>query len=192
MNQQEFFERLLQALARLEIPYMITGSVGAFAYGEPRMTNDMDVVVELPAQKVDALAQEFPPGAFYFPPRDSILAEIRTRGQFNVIHVESGSKVDVILRKDTVFARIEFGRKRSLPFSRGFAADTASAEDIILSKLDFYRKGGSEKHMTDILGMLRVSGATLDLEYLREWSQALGLEDLWRSVQARLRSEPSP
>ncbi len=188
MNQQQFFEKVLQAVERLEIPYMVTGSVGAFAYGEPRMTNDMDVVLEIAADKVEALAQEFPPGAYYFPPRASVLEEIRRRGQFNVIHVESGSKVDLIVRKDTAFARAEFGRRHSLPFSAGHDAASASPEDIILSKLDYYRKGGSEKHVTDILGILRVSGKVLDFDYLESWAPRLSLDEVWHKVVARFKA----
>ncbi|MBI4584842.1 MAG: hypothetical protein HY717_12575 [Planctomycetes bacterium] len=65
MNQREFFEKVLAALKALEIPYMITGSVGAIIYGEPRLTNDMDVVVELPADRIDDLSKQFPSHDFY-------------------------------------------------------------------------------------------------------------------------------
>ncbi len=183
MNQQEFFERVLRALERLEIPYMVAGSVGAIAYGDPRLTNDLDVVVDLNAAKVERLAEEFRPPDFYFPPSPSILEEIRRRGQFNVLHVDSGSKADLIIKKDTEFASAEFARRRKVPFTQGFSASTASPEDVILSKLHFFKSGGSEKHLRDIAGVLQVSGPGLDLAHIERWVAKLHLEDSWQAAR---------
>jgi hypothetical protein len=183
MNQKEFFERVLRALERLEIPYMVTGSVGAILFGEPRLTNDMDVVVELPVDAVEPLASAFPPSEFYLPPREAMLSEIEARAQFNLIHVGSGSKVDLILRKDRTFSRTEFARRIRVPFSDGFDATSATPEDIILSKLEYYRMGESQKHLEDVRGMLRVSGRHLDMRYTREWAGKLGLLDILDELQ---------
>jgi len=182
VNQQQFFETVLLALARNDVPFMLTGSVGAFAYGEPRLTNDMDVVVDLSPAKVDGLAREFSSKGYYFPPRAAVLAEILRRGQFNILHVESGSKVDLIIHKGTPFAHTEFARKLLLPFSPEFDSPTATAEDIIISKLDYFRRGGSQKHLSDILGILRVSGETLNLSYLATWVGRLDLNNEWQQV----------
>ena len=183
MNQRQFFEHVLRTLEDLRVPYMVTGSVAAIAYGEPRLTNDMDVVLELAAESVDRLAAAFPAGRFYFPPHATVNAEIVRRGQFNVIHVESGSKVDFILRKDSEFSRTEFARRKSVPFTGELEAISATPEDIILSKLRFYEESRSEKHASDIRGMLRVSGDSLDLEYLEGWAARLGLSSAWRAVR---------
>lgn len=118
MNQKEFFEKVLRALEELKIPYMITGSVGAILFGGPRLTNDMDVVVELPIGAMERLCGEFPPEDFYLPPREVIRSEIDARTQFNLIHVGSGSKVDFIIRKENDFARAEFARRIRVPFLR--------------------------------------------------------------------------
>ncbi len=183
MNQREFFEKVLAALKVLDIPYMITGSVGAIIYGEPRLTNDMDVVVELPADKIDDLSKRFPSPDFYFPPPNSIRDEISRRGQFNIIHVGSGSKVDLIIRKATEFARTEFARKQKVHFSENLQVDSATPEDIIISKLRYFQMGGSPKHLLDIEGILRISGKMMDREYLQDWIGKLGLGEEWMKVR---------
>jgi len=182
VTQQKFFEKVLRALDRLEIPYMIGGSVGAMLYGEPRMTNDMDVVIELPLRKISPLADEFSTEEFYFPPTEAVENDVKRRGQFNIIHVESGSKVDMIIKKATEFAQEEFARKRPVTFSRTFEAFSASPEDIIISKLTYYDEGESEKHLEDIRGMLRVSGEAIDRTYIERWARTLGLQKHWSKL----------
>jgi hypothetical protein len=184
VTQREFFEKVLSAFAELDTAYMIAGSVGAMLYGEPRMTNDMDVVVELPIGKAGALAERFKGEAFYFPPLEVVQNEVRRRGQFNIIHVESGSKVDVIIRKDGDFAETEFSRRRKVPFSEALEAISASPEDIIIAKLKYYAEGGSDKHLEDIRGILQVSGDEIDRQYIEKWTGHLGLGEHWAKVQS--------
>ena len=176
MTQQEFFEHVLKVLNDLDIKFMVTGSVGAMLFGEPRMTNDMDVVVDIRKDKAAALSREFTSEEFYFPPVEAIEADIDHRGQFNILHVESGSKVDLIIKKDTDFARTEFSRMQTVAFSEKMEASSASPEDIIISKLKYYDEGGSEKHIRDVRGMLDVSGDDVDRLYIRKWIKQLGLD----------------
>ncbi|OGV74354.1 MAG: hypothetical protein A3K19_27355 [Lentisphaerae bacterium RIFOXYB12_FULL_65_16] len=183
MTQQEFFEQVLLALDRAGVPYMVTGSVGAMLYGEPRMTNDMDVVIDPDPRQVSVLARAFEGDDFYFPPLDTVFEEIRCRGQFNILHVGSGSKVDLIVRKDTEFARTEFGRRQVVPFSARVDSSSATPEDIILAKLIYYRMGSSQKHIDDIRGILAVSAEVLDLAYLNAWVDRLDLRQVWHMVQ---------
>jgi len=184
MTQQEFFEAVIVALERLDIPYMVTGSVGAMLYGEPRMTNDMDVVIEpLPAHAA-LLARLFEGDDYYFPPVEVVTEEIRRRGQFNILHVGSGSKVDLIVRKETEIARAEFARRQSVPFSADLDSASATPEDIIISKLAYYQISPSQKHIGDIRGILAVSGDDLDRSYLNEWIERLELGSAWEEAQA--------
>ncbi len=143
MTQQEFFEAVLSALGALNVPYMVVGSVGSMLYGEPRLTNDMDVVVDLAPGQAAGLARAFASAQFYFPPIETVLEAIRSRGQFNIIHIGSGSKVDAIVRKDDAFAREEFSRRRSVPFSARIECMSATPEDILLAKLRWMKAGGS-------------------------------------------------
>jgi len=142
----------------------------------------MDLVVEMPTDAIDPLSAEFLPKDFYLPPKPVVLSEIEARGQFNLIHVGSGSKVDFIIRKDRDFSRTEFARRLRVPFSENVDTTSATPEDIILSKLQYYDSGRFEKHLEDIRGILRVSAGVLDIDYIDEWASKLNLADLWKDV----------
>ena len=183
MTQQAFFEHVVRVLEKTDIPYMVTGSVAAMAYGEPRLTNDMDVVVALMPRHIGPLLAAFDTEDFYCPPREVILDEIRHRGQFNIVHVVSGSKVDLILRKDTDFAREEFTRRHVVALTPDTDSSLATPEDVILSKLVYFRMGESRKHLDDIAGMLRVTGEELQLEYIDGWVVRLGVQECWAAAK---------
>lgn len=183
MNQKEFFTEVLKILERLHIPYMISGSVGSMLYGEPRMTNDIDVVVEMKEEKVEDLLNQFDEEQYYFPSIEFVKESIKRKSQFNIIHLGSGSKVDIIFKKSTEFAEIEFSRKRQMPFTEDFNAFTASPEDIIISKMAFYHLSGSEKHIKDIASVLIISGDQIDHKYLGDWISRMGYQDIWDKVQ---------
>ena len=185
MTQRDFFLRVLKTLETLDIPYMITGSVGAMLFSEPRLTNDMDVVVELLAGHVGAIEAAFMPPEYYAPPQDVVRGEIAACRQFNIIHVASGSKVDLILRKNRPYDRQAFLRRQKVPFTEAYDAFSASAEDIILSKLRSYREGESQKHLADIRSLLRVSGETIDRDYLEHWAAEIEVLNLWCGLAGR-------
>ena len=189
MNQQQFFEKAVRALETLEIPYMVAGSVAAVVYGEPRMTNDMDVVVDLRPESAGPLAGSFTPPDFHYPSQPTVLEEIRRRGQFNILHLASGSKVDLILRKATEHGASEFPRRQLQPMTTSQDAYFASPEDVIIAKLAFYLEGRSEKHLADVAGILRVQGDTLDRAYLEAWVKKLGLDEVWRASLSRSRKQ---
>lgn len=152
---------------------MVVGSVASMVYGEPRMTHDLDVVIDiLPADSVK-LETLFPLEEFYCPPLEVLRSEIVHRGQFNLMHHESGLKIDLMIRKATAHSLEEFERRRQVPFWKGVEVFLASPEDIILKKLVFYREGGSEKHLKDIRGI--VAETPLDESYLQKWLETLGL-----------------
>ena len=183
MKQERFFAAVLDALEKVHIPYMIAGSVAAMLYGEPRMTNDMDVVVELTADRVDDFLSHFTGDDYYAPSGEFVRSVVATGGSFNIIHVPSASKVDLIVRRRTAFAEQEFSRRRRLPFTEHFEASVATPEDVILSKLLFYTQGRSEKHLTDIAGVLRVSAGQIDGRYIESWVVRLGLQDTWHTAK---------
>jgi hypothetical protein len=185
VTQHEFFTLVLKSLESCGIPYMVSGSVGAMLYGEPRLTNDIDVVVEITPDQAERLRNDFPAEAFFFPSPEFIREAIRHRGQFNVIHVESGSKADLIVRKAGEFAAVEFARRRALDFTDDFQAQTATPEDVILSKLAAHRAGGSDKHLADISSILEISGDLLDQSYLDRWIEVLNLGSVWQAILKR-------
>jgi hypothetical protein len=174
MDISELLRYVAGVLERLGIPYFVTGSVATIFFGEPRLTNDIDIVIDLPPNRIPALCAAFP-GEFYLS-EEAVRRAVSRRGQFNVIHPTSGLKVDLIVTSGSAFDRSRFFRVRRL---------TPSPEDVILKKLEFYQEGGSDKHLRDIASILKVSGETLDRTYIAEWADRLGLAEIWREVRDR-------
>jgi hypothetical protein len=185
MGPFELLRRIVDVLTRLEIPYLVTGSVGAMAYGEPRLTNDIDIVAAIEQRHIADLIAAFPESEFYVSER-MILDAIRHRTQFNIIHPQSGLKVDIIVRKDTAFDRCRFSRIRRVKPSDDYYANFAAPEDIIIMKMRYYKEGGSEKHLRDIAGILKISRDDVDIAYITEWSGRLGLTDIWETILRRV------
>jgi hypothetical protein len=185
MGPYELLQRIVETLERLDVPYLVTGSVAAMAYGEPRLTNDIDIVAAIEERHIAALMAAFPPDEYYFS-EEAIREAIRRRLQFNIIHPSSGLKVDVIIPKDTPFDTSRFGRVRRIKPAESYMARFAAPEDIIIMKMQYYRDGGSEKHLRDITGILKVSRDEVDLNYIAEWSGRLGVTDVWEMILKRV------
>lgn len=184
MDQDELLRFTVAALERVGVPYLVTGSVATIFFGEPRFTNDLDVVVDLPADRIAAFCEQFPPEDFYLD-REAMARALRRRGQFNVIHPRSGLKIDVIIGGDSAFDRSRFSRAVRVSPAADFTASFASPEDVIVKKMEYYREGGSDKHLRDIAGVLRVSGDRVDRRYVEEWAGRLGLTEIWMGIVER-------
>jgi hypothetical protein len=180
MTEYEVFAFVIDILEKLRIPYMIGGSVAAIAYGEARLTLDMDVVIDMNKEQAKQFADSF--GQEYYVNLDSILEAMRTRGHFNIIQSEKGIKVDFYLLKDEVFDQEEFLRKRREAFDEKREAVFAAPEDVILKKLEWYKMGESQKHIDDIKGVLRISGGKLDMPYIEKWALKIGVQDIWQKI----------
>ena len=185
MEQFDLRAYLVEVLEKLGLEYFITGSVAATYYGEPRFTNDIDVVVRLSEEIVAQFCAQFPAADFYVS-EDAAKHAVRSRGQFNIIHPDSGFKVDVIVPPDTPFDQSRLSRKQLGHADPRHDAFFASPEDVILKKLQYYQEGGSEKHIRDITSMLKVIGDRLDVQYIRLWVTALGLTDTWEAILNKL------
>lgn len=180
MKEHKVFAQVIDVLERLNIPYMIGGSVAAIAYGKARLTLDMDIVVDMDKNQARQFVQSF--GQEYYVSLESILEAIRTGGHFNIIQSEEGIKVDFYLLKSDVFSREEFSRRRIEAFDEERRATFASPEDIILKKLEWYKMGESQKHLDDIKGILEISKSKLDLSYIDKWSLKLGVYEIWQKL----------
>lgn len=172
-------EPVVAALEQLGIAYRIGGSVASSALGVPRSTLDVDVVCELTLEHVEAFVG--PLVEAYYVDAEMIRDAVRRQSSFNLIHLETMTKVDVFVRKDGSYDREVFARatRCSLePATREF--DLTTAEDIVLRKLEWFRLGGelSERQWLDVLGVLRVQQPTIDLVYMRRWAGVLGVADL--------------
>lgn len=179
-NMMDVFTGVIRKLEEANIPYMVVGSIASMVYGEPRMTHDLDLVIDLMAGKVGEMTNLFPSTDFYCPPLEIIAAEVGERGQFNLLHHHTGLKIDVMIRKQTEHAITEFGRRRRIRIWKDTTVFLAAPEDVILKKLTFYREGGSEKHLRDIRGIL--AHTKVDDAYLIEWIKKLRLEEEWQRV----------
>ncbi|HOU89722.1 MAG TPA: hypothetical protein PLU22_01690 [Polyangiaceae bacterium] len=188
MREPEPFLVFVDKLAELGVPYMVTGSVAALLYGEPRLTHDVDVVVDLASRAaIHRLPELFPDDAFYCPPLEVIVQEAsrRQRGHFKLIEQLTGLKADVYLANEDPLALAGLQRRRSLEVG-GRPLVVAPPEYVVVRKLEFFREGGSEKHLRDIEGILRVSGELVDEPWLEGWVRRLGLEALWARCRDHL------
>ena len=185
MELFELLQKIVEVFEHLHIPYLVTGSVAAMAYGEPRLTNDIDIVAAVEERHIGDLLKAFPSNEFYVD-EETMRKAIRDGGQFNIIHPASGLKVDIIIKQNTPFDSSRFGRLRRIYPAESYQANFASPEDVIIKKMEYYKGGGSEKHLRDIAGILKISGETVDKDYIAEWSRRLGLTEIWDAIQRRL------
>lgn len=190
MEPSDLLPYCVQLLERMRVPYFVTGSVATIYYGEPRYTNDIDMVVALPAERAAEFVRAFPASSFYLSD-EAVRMAIEAHGQFNILHPESGLKVDVMIPEDTPFNRSRFARTVRVRPTAGLEACFAAPEDVIIKKLEYYREGGSEKHLRDITGVLKISGERIDRRYIAEWAARLGLDAVWNAVERRAASAPS-
>ena len=155
----------------------------AIVYGQPRTTNDLDVVIELKATDLPRLRAAFPESDYYLPPDEIIDVEIHRaqRDHLNALHHDSGFKADLYPMGQDALHQWAFPQRRPIPHG-GQTISFAPPEYVILRKLEYFREGGSTKHLTDIRAMLDVSGDTIDRGTLVEWIARLGLQAEWSRV----------
>ena len=172
---------VIDVFEKLGVRYYIGGSVASSAHGIARSTQDIDIIADLHVQHarlmVDALTQSF------YVDLEMVQEAIQHRTSFNLIHLESLTKIDIFLLKPRPFDLQAFERTSSSGLENSVAGrqfQLASPEDIILNKLEWYRQGGeiSERQWTDVLGVLKVQSKSLDRAYLLRWAVQLGVEDL--------------
>jgi hypothetical protein len=190
MVQSDLLRHLVQTLETLGIPYLITGSVASITYGEPRFTKDIDVVVDLKSSQVADLCKAFPEPEYYCSV-DAATQAVRQRSQFNVLQLTTGLKVDIIIAGESAFDRSRLARGIRMPVGVDFAATFAAPEDVAVKKLEYFKMGGSEKHLRDIAGMMKVQAKRVDNEYLSSWIARLGLSAEWQLVKNRLEETSS-
>lgn len=185
MEQRELLKRVIEVLRLLDVRYMLVGSYASGAWGEPRFTYDIDIVVSLAPEQVGAFIAAFPEADFYVS-EDAIRQAIAAHGQFNLIHSVSGHKVDFMIEPSSAWGRQQLTRRRLVELDAGLSTYVGAPEDIILSKMLYYQEGGSEKHLRDITGILKVSGDQVDRAYVARWAAELGVMDIWQAILKRL------
>ncbi|HEV2692725.1 MAG TPA: hypothetical protein VG347_07480 [Verrucomicrobiae bacterium] len=175
----------LRPMNRLGLRYIVSESTASILYGEPRFTNDLDLVVFLRLDDVGRLIEAFPAPEFYVPPQEVIMAEIarEQKGQFNLVHMGTGFKADFHTTGRDEFNAWAFRHARKMEFN-GEMISVAPPECVIVRKLEFFREGGSDKHLRDIGTMLKVSREEINMAELNEWVRRPGVEAEWKKASA--------
>lgn len=181
MSQPELLRRVVNSLRRLNIPYMLTGSLASSLQGEPRSTHDVDLLVDLKMGEIAPLLDELREPNFYVS-QSAVEAAVRDRRMFNLLETTTGDKVDFWLVTQEPFDQSRFQRRQSAQFLK-FEVDVSSPEDTILMKLKWAKdSGGSEKQFNDALRVFEVQKGRLDLDYIEYWVDELDLATAWQRL----------
>lgn len=184
MTQSEIFERVVEILERVRIPYMIVGSIASTAYGRPRLTHDMDIVVDLRWNQIDEFVSNFDQS--WFVDKEMVKKAVEDKFHFNVIHSPTGNKIDFFLLKDSAYDLEQFARRKMEKFDENRFAFFASVEDVIIRKMDYYLEGGSTKHLEDIKGILSTYGGEIDFSCIAKWTARRGTTEVWEQLRSSL------
>jgi hypothetical protein len=185
----ELLATAIRSAEALGIPYMLVGSLASMRYGEPRLTLDFDIVVDLTFASTEKLCQAFD-GPDYYVSLPAALEALRQRKQFNVLHPKSGMKIDFMIARQDAWGRRQLERRRQVELYPGQQCYIAAPEDVILGKLLYYREGQSDKHLRDIAAMLQTSGDEIDRADVAAWAAKLDVLDIWQAIVARVDSAP--
>ena len=173
---------------KLKIPYYVVGSLASSLHGIPRATADVDLIADIKDQHVQSLFHSLQ-NDFYVD-EDRIRMATKDRSSFNVIHLSTMFKIDVFLSKNDDRSRDEMSRREKYQVTEEKGQDLylASAEDIILAKLQWFESGGcvSERQWNDVLGVLKIVGKGLDLIYLQDRAKRRGLKTLFDKAFAQV------
>ncbi len=180
MNQKDVFARVIDILNELKIPYMIVGSIASILYGKPRLTLDMDIIIDIKEEGIENFVSKF--GSNWYVDKEMIKDAIKKRFHFNIIHIPSANKIDFFLLQDDGYARGEFDRRESERFDKTRRAFFACVEDVIIKKLDYYLESKSEKHVEDIRGILKTYSNKIDFSYIEKWAKRKGTFNIWKNL----------
>lgn len=181
MSVPEVLRRITAALDRAGIAYMLSGSFASAYFGAPRSTQDIDLIIEATPDQLSALFQNLSGQEYYFD-LDAALEAQERQSMFNLIDLATGWKIDLIIRKSRAFSQEEF-RRRKLVSLQDTPLFVASAEDVIIAKLEWSKLGQSLRQIEDVAAILRMRWEALDHPYLERWIAELRLEGEWSHAQ---------
>jgi hypothetical protein len=185
-DQADLLELIANKLHEHCFHYFVNGSQAYAVYGEPRFTQDIDIVLEISEAQIPLFLSAFRSDAFYLS-ETAVRSAVGRRGMFNLIQPATGGKVDFIVAKDSDFDRSRMDRVRSLSIGENVKATFASPEDVILKKMQWFAKDNSDRHVRDILGMLHVQSSSIDHAYIDAWVVHLDVGEIWKWIKARLK-----
>jgi ABC-type anion transport system duplicated permease subunit len=177
MSVSEVFQRISSALDQAGIGYMLSGSFASAHYGAPRSTQDIDLVIEATPTQLREFLKALP-SSQYYADLDAALEAYNRQSMFNVIDLATGWKIDLIIRKSRAFSLEEFRRRQRVSL-HDVSLLVASAEDVVISKLEWAKFAQSRRQIEDAAAILRVRWAALDHSYLAKWIDELDLQKEW-------------
>lgn len=172
MTSEDVLKLLLSKLDECGIPYMITGSFASNIHGLPRATQDADMIIEVEQKTLERFLDSISPD--FYRSWEAAMDALAGEQMFNAVHLETGFKVDMIIRKSRPFSRMEFSRRQPA-FYLGANRWFTTAEDIILAKLEWSRMAGSERQFNDALNVAKLQRDNLDRTYLEKWARDLDI-----------------
>jgi hypothetical protein len=179
MTPEDALKFLLSKLDECGIPYMITGSFASNIHGLPRATQDVDVVIEVDRRTLERFLESL--GSAFYRSSEAAMDALARQKMFNIVHLETGFKIDLIIRKSRPFSRMEFSRRQPA-FYLGANRWFATAEDTILAKLEWSKMAGSERQFNDALSVAKLQRDNLDRAYLDKWARELEILNLLESL----------
>jgi len=180
MSIQDVFQRITSALAQASIDYMLSGSFSAAYYGAARSTQDIDFVIHATPEQLRSFIGSLPPG-HYYADLDSALEAQQHQSMFNVIDQATGWKIDFIIRKSRPYSQEEFRRRKQVTL-HSVALFMTTAEDAVISKLEWAKLAKSSRQIEDVAAILRAQREMLDQSYLQKWIAELGLTNEWQTA----------
>ena len=188
-SQNDFLKKLVKALDNCSIPYMLSGSFSSSFYGQPRATQDADIIIATTEEQLIAFVKSL--GDDYYVSDDTTREALKNNSMFNVIDIQNSWKADFIIRKNRPFSIEEFTRRQKANIM-GLDVWIVSPEDIILSKLEWAKNSESGQQFLDALGVAIVQNDRLDRDYLYKWAKELqvesSLERLLKQAKKQLNS----
>jgi len=186
MQSLDFLKVFIDPLEVGKISYFVTGSIASIFYGEPRLTHDIDIVIHLSQNDKILFPKYFPLEQFYCPPEDVIQIESRRQpyGHFKLIHHGTGFKADIYLDAGDKLYEWAFKNRKHIDLTKNLKLWLAPPEYIIIRKLEFFREGGSEKHIVDIKKKLPQLDESLNNQFLEKEIETRGLRLAWHQVQS--------
>jgi hypothetical protein len=177
---REVLRLFVDAIQAANLAYMLTGSHASTLHGMPRSTYDVDFVISPSREEIRRLVQRLKEAGCYVDEHAAQEA-VDTYGQFNAIDMESGWKAAFVIRKPRPFSIAEFDR-REAGVLYGVPVQVATAEDLIVAKLEWAKLGGSSRQIEDVANILKIRSERIDRDYLNPWIARLGLEDQWNAA----------
>jgi hypothetical protein len=181
MSQQDFFSKIVSALDGAGIPFMMVGSLASSLHGDPRATRDADIVIRTSAESLAEFLRQV--GDEFYVSAEAAREAMRQHSMFNVIDAASGWKVDLIIAPPSAYADESFSRRINVEIM-GVKAAVQSAEDTILSKLQWGKESGSEMQYRDAMGVALQQWERLDQKYLWRWAAELDVTEVLEKLLA--------